>query len=123
MIKGFKQANVYVEGLGIVKKTVVIENGKIVKICDCTDVPSDFISLPEDQIIVPGFIDKHVHGANNSDGMYATLEDAKNISKTIASEGVTSYLITTMTQTKENIELALNNAKEFIETFNYEGEN
>ena len=121
MIKGFKQANVYVEGLGIVKKTVVIEDGKIKKICDCTDVPSDFITLPEDQIIVPGFIDKHVHGANNSDGMYATLEDAKNISKTIASEGVTSYLITTMTQTKENIELALNNAKEFIETFNYEG--
>lgn len=121
MIKGFKQANVYVEGLGIVKKTIVIENGKIAKICDCTEVPSGFITLGDDKIIVPGFIDKHIHGANNSDGMYPTLDDAKNISKTIASEGVTSYLITTMTQTQENIELALKNAKKFINEFNYEG--
>ena len=37
MIKGFEQVNVYVEGLGIVKKTSKIEDGKIVKICDCKD--------------------------------------------------------------------------------------
>lgn len=120
MIKGFKNVNVFVEGLGIVKKTVLVENGKIAKIvddCDCEGL----VTLSEDKIVVPGFIDQHVHGANNSDGMYPTLEDAKNISKTIASEGVTSYLITTMTQTKENITAALVNAKNFINTYNYEG--
>ena len=31
MIKGFKQVNVYVEGIGIVKKTIRIENGKTVR--------------------------------------------------------------------------------------------
>ena len=120
MIKGFKNVNVFVEGLGIVKKTVLVENGKIAKIvddCDCEGL----VTLSDDKIVVPGFIDQHVHGANNSDGMYPTLEDAKNISKTIASEGVTSYLITTMTQTKENITAALVNAKNFINTYNYEG--
>lgn len=121
MIKGFKQVNVYVDGLGIVKKTVCVKDGKIEKICDCKDVSDEFISLDDDKIVIPGFIDKHIHGANNSDGMYPTLKDARNISKTIASEGVTSYLITTMTQTRENIDLALNNAKEFINTYNYEG--
>ena len=120
MIKGFKKANVYVEGLGIVKKTVLVENGKISKICDDCECEG-LITLSEDKIVVPGFIDKHVHGGNNSDGMYSSLEDAKNISKTIAKEGVTSYLITTMTQSKENITAALVNAKEFINTYNYEG--
>ena len=120
MIKGFKNANVYVEGLGIVKKTVLVENGKISKICDDCECEG-LITLSEDKIVVPGFIDKHVHGGNNSDGMYSSLEDAKNISKTIAKEGVTSYLITTMTQSKENITAALVNAKEFINAYNYEG--
>lgn len=120
MIKGFKNVNVYVEELGIVKKTVIVKDGKIEKIVDNCDCP-DLISLSEDKIVVPGFIDKHVHGGNNSDGMYSSIEDAQNISKTIAAEGVTSYLITTMTQSKENITAALVNAKEFIEKYNYEG--
>lgn len=121
MIKGFKQVNVYIEGIGIVKKTIRVENGKIAKICDCTDVEEGFISLDDDKIVVPGFIDKHIHGANNSDGMYNTIEDSKNISKVIASEGVSSYLITTMTQSVEQIDAALLNAKNFIEQYNYEG--
>lgn len=120
MFKGFKNVNVYVEGQGIVKKNILVEDGKIKKIvddCQCEDL----LTLDENLIVVPGFIDKHIHGGNNSDGMYSSIEDAKNISKTIASEGVTAYLITTMTQSKENITLALENAKEFINTYNYEG--
>jgi len=120
MIKGFKNVNVYVEGLGIVKKSVIVKDGKIEKIIDNCDCP-ELITLSDDKIVVPGFIDKHVHGGNNSDGMYSSLEDAKNISKTIASEGVTAYLITTMTQSKENITAALVNAKDFINSYNYEG--
>lgn len=120
MIKGFKNVNVLLEGQGVVKKDILIENGKIVKICDKID-SKELITLDDNKIIVPGFIDQHIHGGNNSDGMYPTLEDAKNISKTIASEGVTSYLITTMTQSKENISAALENAKEFIENYNYDG--
>ena len=115
MIRGFKNVNVYVEGLGIVKKSIEVKDGKIFKIADKIENDQDFITLDDDKIVVPGFVNKHVHGANNSDGMYPTLKDARNISKTIASEGVTSYLITTMTQSIENIDAALKNAKEFIE--------
>ena len=120
IIKGFCQANVYVEGLGIVKKTIKVEDGKIAKICDCENVEGLTV-LDDNLIVVPGFIDKHIHGANNSDGMYDTLEDAINISKIVASEGVSSYLITTMTQTKENIAKALKNARNYIEQYNYQG--
>jgi len=119
MFKGFNQVNVYVEGLGIVKKTVKVDSGKIVSIDD--DNNSELLTLDDNLYVVPGFIDKHVHGANHSDGMYPTIKDIANIAKTIASEGVTSFLITTMTQTFENISLALENAKNYIENHNNEG--
>ena len=120
MIKGFEQVNVYVEGVGIVKKTIKVENGKIVKICDCKD-KDGFIKLPDNLIVVPGFIDEHIHGSATADNMDATLDAARTISKTIASEGVTSFLMTTMTEPEDHIEKAMVNAKEFIENPEYIG--
>lgn len=119
MFKGFNKVKVYVDGLGIVEKTVVVKAGKITSICDQEN--EELLSLDPNLIVVPGFIDKHVHGANHSDGMYPTIKDITNIAKTIASEGVTSFLITTMTQTRKNINLALQNARNYIENYNTEG--
>ncbi|HRT69239.1 MAG TPA: N-acetylglucosamine-6-phosphate deacetylase [Bacilli bacterium] len=116
-MKGFKNANIYIEGKGIVKSSLVIENGKIASF----DETKDLMTLREDLIVVPGFIDKHIHGANHSDAMYPSLEDIKNISRTIAREGVTSYMPTTMTQSEENIDKALKNIKEYIEKKNKDG--
>lgn len=109
-IKGIK-GKVYVEGMGIIETTVKVENGKIVEI---GSKDGEFLELEENQILVPGFVDKHIHGANNSDSMYPTYEDILNISKTVAKEGVTSYLPTTMTQSIENINKALKNIGEYI---------
>ena len=120
MIKGFEQVNVYVEGLGIVKKTIKVEDGKIAKICDCTD-KEGFIKLPDNLIVVPGFIDEHIHGSATADNMDATLDAARTISKTIASEGVSSFLMTTMTEPEDHIEKAMVNAKNFIENPEYVG--
>lgn len=116
-MQGFKNVNLYVEGKGIVKSSVTFKNGKIVSFDD----NQDSLTLSDNLIVVPGFIDKHIHGANNSDTMYGTIEDLKNICVTIASEGVSTFLPTTMTQTKENIDKALKNIKEYIETENKEG--
>ncbi len=56
------------------------------------------ISFPKNtKFIVPGFIDQHIHGANNSDTMDNTIDSIKNISTFLLSEGTTSYLPTTMT--------------------------
>lgn len=111
IINGFRNSNVYIRGKGIVKSNIAIENGKIdlEKACDnCLELDDKFI-------VVPGFIDKHIHGANNSDAMYPTYKDILNISRSIAKEGVTSYLPTTMTQSEENIIKALQNIKIYIE--------
>ncbi|MFA7126902.1 MAG: N-acetylglucosamine-6-phosphate deacetylase [Bacilli bacterium] len=119
MFKGFNQVNVYVEGQGIVKKTVLVEDGKIVVIQD--QAISGLMSLPEDNIVVPGFIDKHIHGASNEDAMYPTQKAIETIANVIASEGVSTFLVTTMTQSREKIDAALSNIKNYIDAHHTTG--
>lgn len=71
--------------------------------------------LPEDYVIVPGFIDEHVHGAAGSDAMDGTKEDLTRIASALASEGTTAFLATTMTQSPENITKALTAIKDYID--------
>lgn len=115
--KGFKNCNIYIENKGIVKGNVEVEEGKIKSFNET----SEEIELDDKYIVVPGFIDRHIHGANNSDSMYPNLEDIRNICKTVASEGVSTFLPTTMTQTKENICKALENIANYIENENDKG--
>lgn len=112
MKKGFKNVTAYLPDKGLVKTNIAWENGKIL------ELGKDFEGLkelPENLIVVPGFIDKHVHGANHSDAMYPNHEDILNIAKTIATEGVTSFLATTMTQSEQNITDALVAIRKYIE--------
>jgi N-acetylglucosamine-6-phosphate deacetylase len=109
-IKGIK-GRIYVEGKGVIDTTVSIKDGKIASI---GEDGKDFLELDKNQILVPGFVDKHIHGANHSDSMYPTEEDILNIAKTVAKEGVTSFLATTMTQSIENINKALKNLGDYI---------
>ena len=113
-MKCFKNATVYVDGKGL-KKCTVCFGEKIEKISRfaCAGKNAEEIVLPENAIVVPGFIDQHIHGAGGSDGMDGTKEDIATIAKTIAAEGTTSFLVTTMTQSKENITKALQAVKEY----------
>ncbi len=113
-MKCFKNATVYVDGEGLKKTTVCFEEN-IEKICDCADACAEEIALPEGAIVVPGFIDQHIHGAGGSDGMDGTVEDISIIANTVASEGTTSFLVTTMTQSPENITKAMKAVKEYRE--------
>ncbi|QXM06267.1 N-acetylglucosamine-6-phosphate deacetylase [Crassaminicella indica] len=62
--------------------------------------------------VSPGLIDLHIHGSAGFDTMDATFEAIKSISKSIAKTGVTSFLPTTMTMSKEDIKIALENIRE-----------
>ena len=119
-MKCFKNATVYVEGEGL-KKTTVCFDEKIEKISRCADKSAEVIALPDDAIVLPGFIDQHIHGAGGSDGMDGTVEDIAMIAKTIATEGTTSFLVTTMTQSPENITKAMAAVKEYREANSDEG--
>lgn len=115
-----KNATIYTEAK-IVTGHLVIENGKIKDILD--QLPDDLSSYPEqidgtDLNVIPGFIETHIHGANGADAMDATHEAIETISNYLVSEGTTSFLATTMTQSTDNIERALANLKDYEDTEN-----
>ena len=111
-MKCFKNAIVYVEGKGLVKCNVVFDE-KIKKISKFCCGKAEEIALPDNAVVLPGFVDQHVHGAGGSDGMDGTVEDISIIANTLAAEGTTTFLVTTMTQSKENITKALQAVKEY----------
>ncbi len=55
----------------------------------------------QDRIVVPGFIDVHIHGASGHDLMEATPEAVSAVSSYLAQHGTTSYLATTVTASLE----------------------
>lgn len=64
-------------------------------------------------IILPGFIDEHVHGANGHDVMEASWESWQAISEALARHGVTSFLATTITAPWDDLERVMACANEF----------
>lgn len=61
--------------------------------------------------VSPGFIDMHVHGSFGYDVMDATEEALSSISSVLAQNGVTGFLPTTMTMSKEKIYASLDNVR------------
>lgn len=59
--------------------------------------------------ITPGLIDIHTHGADGHDTMDATKEAMEGFSTFLAQHGVTSFLPTTITATKHDIQAAIDN--------------
>jgi len=97
---------------GLVKdQAVIIEDDKIVGIVPASMVqhhlPAQVHQFPENYYLVPGFIDLHVHGAKGKDVMDGTEEALTTISHTLAEEGVTGYLPTTMTAKKSVLDTTL----------------
>lgn len=65
------------------------------------------LPVPEQGVIVPGFIDIHVHGGNGEDFMDASPEVLDKITSFHATQGTTAMLATTMTAPKERLDQVL----------------
>ena len=118
-MKGFKNVKAYLPNEGVVVTNIGFENGKIAYIGDDSNKIDEVIEV--DGIVVPGFIDQHIHGAGGSDGMDGTEKDIQIISETVAREGTTGFLVTTMTQSPENIKKALSAVKSVMDKGEYKG--
>lgn len=108
---GFNNSRIYVYGKGIVETSLSVLDGKISSIGE----ENKGIELPKNLIVIPGFVDKHIHGANNADFMNPTKEDLKKIVEAVVKEGTTSLLATTMTQSMEAITASVKNIGEYID--------
>ncbi|MBR2891928.1 MAG: N-acetylglucosamine-6-phosphate deacetylase [Bacilli bacterium] len=112
-MKGFKNIKIYVEGKGIVVTSLAVDNGKIVNIGDDLEV-EEYCPSIEGYLVVPGFIDQHIHGANGADAMDGDIKKVNQLAVAVAQEGTTSFLPTTMTQSPENIIKALTAINEYM---------
>ncbi len=117
---GFKNIEVYTEENGIVKTNIAIDGGKISAIGEAVEV-EEIASFNENAIVVPGFIDQHIHGANGADAMDGSVEALSKIATAVAREGTTAFLATTMTQSEQNILNALSAVKDYIKKGSEEG--
>lgn len=119
-MKGLKNSSIYVEGKGIIRTSLVIENGIIKEIDDDID-DSGLDELPVGLVAVPGFVDEHIHGAGGQDCMYGTEEALETIADYEAREGTTSFNFTTMTMKKDIILNALSNIRNYLGTEHEKG--
>lgn len=114
-----KSKNIFTEE-GIIDGYIIINNNKIENVQSGSNSGGDSVYDYQNAYILPGFIDIHIHGGYGEDAMDASFEGLKHLSKSLLSEGTTSFLPTTMTQSNENIIQALQNIKN-VHNDEYEG--
>ncbi|MGW7973584.1 N-acetylglucosamine-6-phosphate deacetylase [Staphylococcus xylosus] len=106
---------IYTENETIEQGYILIENGKIIQIAE-GEYQGDLTTIDvKGQHVLPGFIDIHMHGGYGEDATDASFEGLKHLSESLLSEGTTSFLATTMTQSDENIIKALKNIVDYQE--------
>ena len=86
------------------------ESGKIIGIFDAAPVNALCIDAGG-HYVAPGLIDLHIHGYLGEDASDGNAEGLKKIAFGIAKNGVTSFLPTTMTVSKQEIIAALDTAR------------
>lgn len=64
--------------------------------------------------IAPGLFDTHIHGINDHDIMDGSVEAVHGISKSLLPLGVTRFLPTTLTSSKEELNLAISSVKNAV---------
>lgn len=96
------------------KVDIAVENGVIAAVGHELSHTGETIDL-EGMIVVPGFVDIHIHGCAGFDACDGTMEALSKISEQLVSQGITSFCPTTMTVASEEIEKALLNIKSCME--------
>jgi N-acetylglucosamine-6-phosphate deacetylase len=114
-----RNQKIYAQNKVIDNGFIKIESGTISEVGEMTSLKNDEgftgISLPKNTSVIPGMIDVHIHGVNGADIMDATSEALDTMTVSLPKEGTTSFLATTMTESKENIEKALVNTGNYID--------
>lgn len=100
---------------------VKVEGGKITEIIRDADALSaadtdgyEIVDL-QGQLLLPGFVDVHVHGGGGYDAMHGDAEHIRGMSSYHAAHGTTSLLVTTLTADRPSIERAVVSILEAIE--------
>lgn len=86
---------------------------RIIGLVNPRDLPLECTRIDvQGALVMPGFIDIHVHGMGGFDTMDGTPEALEGISKEMVKHGVTSFLATTVTDSIENLKVAIDNVRQ-----------
>ncbi|MDR4888276.1 N-acetylglucosamine-6-phosphate deacetylase [Fredinandcohnia sp. QZ13] len=104
---------------GILEKGFIeIDRDKIKRVGQMADFQAsdkdEVITFDDSHSLIPGMIDLHIHGAGGADVMDASPAALETMTNMLPKEGTTSFLATTMTKTKEDIENAIGTIADFI---------
>ncbi len=101
---------------------VLLEGHRIMKVGPRTQVkiPKEAVVIDHsDQIVGPGMIDQHIHGAVGHDLMEATAEALSAVGRFLARHGTTALLATTITAPPEAITEAARGLGEIIRSWDH----
>lgn len=116
LIKNVKEA--YLENKILNNVSILVKNGIINRILTGEEAADSFegdvIDAKGELTLLPGFIDAHIHGGYGVDVMDGTPEALATLAENLPSEGTTSYLATTITQSNEEITNALENVATWV---------
>ncbi len=99
-------------------KAVLIDGERIAAIVDAHSYDHESVDKVYDgrgRYLAAGFIDIHTHGNSGYDTMDASPEAIEAMGEFHIQNGVTSFLLTTLTSTPEALKKALKTAREFID--------
>jgi len=102
----------YFNGECIVKdSSIAVSDTKIAQIFNGKQVSSlskyDTVIEGQGKLLVPGFIDIHLHGCSGCDVMDGTVGSIEKIADTLAKNGTTSFLPTTVTMSPQTTQRAI----------------
>jgi N-acetylglucosamine-6-phosphate deacetylase len=110
-----KNARIF-DGKNFIKPgCILVEDGKIIRLCERLDDFEGDIIDAGDCIAAPGFIDIHIHGAFGYDTMDADLGSIYGMAKKISEHGITSFTPTTITARNKDIQASLSVIRQFIQ--------
>ena len=99
MRSAFSAASLYTPTEEIRNPVLVIENGRIAEVFSRQEreLPSGLtVKDLGDTIVVPGFLDIHMHGGAGVDAMRASPSDLSRLGKFLTTHGVSAYFPTTV---------------------------
>ncbi len=97
---------------------VVVEDGRIAQISSQAhaELPNDSSRVDfGDAVIVPGFLDIHIHGGAGLDVMRASVSELPRLGQFLATHGVTGYFATTVAAPLDKTYAALERLADAIE--------
>jgi N-acetylglucosamine-6-phosphate deacetylase len=122
--KAILAGTIYTPTEEIENGVVLIEGYRIAKVGtrEKVRIPSAAAVVDNsDRVVVPGFIDLHIHGAAGHDLMEGTPEAVAAVSTFLARHGTTAYLATTVTASLERTLRAAEGLSEIIQAGSHGG--